>query len=685
MNFLFPSFLWALFALAIPIIIHLFNFRKYKKVYFTNVRFLKELKQESESKSKIKQYLILLSRLLAITALVFAFAQPFKTSENGIVKSSGQKAVSIYIDNSFSMEAISKNGYLLDVAKSKARELAKSYSSADKFQLLTNDFEGKHQRLISKDEFLQFLDEVKLSPSHRKIEEVYKRQNDLLNRSNCQSKVSFLFSDFQRSFIANDKIEADTNISCNLIPLLEKVTPGDNVFVDTCWFENPVHQAGSIQKLHAKIINKSSKDLENASLRLIINNKLISPASFSAKANEEKEVLINFSVKEFGIQNARLEIDDHPVTYDDKLFFSFSVEKRIPVLLINGENSKSGRALQAMLKGDSLFLSFEMSESAIDYNSFSKYNLIIFNDVKTISSGLQQEIKKFLSNGGSIALFPSVNSDINTYNQLFSQVGINSFGGVDTANLNCDRINFDQGFFTDVFERKTDNMDLPRIFNHYSSSRGIGNTEEVIIKLINGMPLLSHYTFSKGKLYTFSSSLDESWSNFSKHALFVPTIYKMAINSLSASPLYYETGKNNAVEVKRTDNAKESSYNIRSEDSKLSFIPETRISDNRTLLFLQQMVKNSGSYYLEFDKEKLSGLSFNYPREESVLEYFSSDELKGLFSGKNKKYFTVVDPGIKSVQLALEDLSGGTKFWKVFIILALVFFAIEIALNRLIK
>ena len=77
MNFLYPAFLFGLFSLAVPVIIHLFNFRKYKKVYFTNVRFLKELKQESESKSKLKNYLILASRLLALTCLVLAFAQPF--------------------------------------------------------------------------------------------------------------------------------------------------------------------------------------------------------------------------------------------------------------------------------------------------------------------------------------------------------------------------------------------------------------------------------------------------------------------------------------------------------------------------------------------------------------------------------------------------------------------------------
>ncbi|MFN5183793.1 MAG: vWA domain-containing protein, partial [Bacteroidota bacterium] len=230
MNFLFPGFLWALFALSVPIIIHLFNFRKYKKVYFTNVRFLKELKQESESRSKLKQYLILISRLLALTALVFAFAQPYLPGSD-TAKITGQKAVSVYIDNSFSMEAVSKNGYLLDVAKAKAREIVKSFSATDKFQVITNDFEGKHQRLVNRDEFLQMLDEIKLSPTHRKIHEVFMRQKDLLSQSGCSFQRSYLLSDFQRSFIDEKQLTADSQMVCSLIPLLEKNNSGNNVFI----------------------------------------------------------------------------------------------------------------------------------------------------------------------------------------------------------------------------------------------------------------------------------------------------------------------------------------------------------------------------------------------------------------------------------------------------------------------
>lgn len=138
MTFVYPAFLWALLALAIPIIIHLFNFRRYKKVYFTNVKFLRELEIEQKTRSRLKEWLILLTRLITIASLVLAFAQPFLPGKN----TSGPNAVTaIYIDNSFSMQRVNGNGPLFDLARERAKEIVKRTPRSSKFYLITNAFE----------------------------------------------------------------------------------------------------------------------------------------------------------------------------------------------------------------------------------------------------------------------------------------------------------------------------------------------------------------------------------------------------------------------------------------------------------------------------------------------------------------------------------------------------------------
>ena len=168
MSFLYPAFLWGLAALAIPIIIHLFSFRRFKTVYFSNVKFLKEVKEETSSRSNLKHLLVLIARMLAITFLVLAFAQPFLPKDDTEVIR-GSQVVSVYIDNSFSMDAIGDQLSLLDKAKQKAREIVQAYGPEDKFNLVTNEFEGKHQRMVSRDIFLNYLEDVQISPAVKNV------------------------------------------------------------------------------------------------------------------------------------------------------------------------------------------------------------------------------------------------------------------------------------------------------------------------------------------------------------------------------------------------------------------------------------------------------------------------------------------------------------------------------------
>jgi uncharacterized membrane protein len=153
MNFIFPGFLFALLAVVVPIIIHLFNLRKFKKVYFSNVQFLKALQQQTSSSQQLKERLILAARVLFITFLVLAFAKPYIPAKNQSSTAFQNHVVSIYVDNSYSMGTVNKEGTLLDEAKRRAKEIVSTYSFADKFQLISNDFEGKYQRLLNKDAF----------------------------------------------------------------------------------------------------------------------------------------------------------------------------------------------------------------------------------------------------------------------------------------------------------------------------------------------------------------------------------------------------------------------------------------------------------------------------------------------------------------------------------------------------
>ena len=113
MQFKHPELLYALILLVIPIIVHLFQLRRFQKEAFTNVKFLKEITLQTRKSSQLKKWLTLLTRLLLLACVIVAFAQPFSSKSKSFNTTS---ETVIYLDNSFSMQAKGINGTLLNSA-----------------------------------------------------------------------------------------------------------------------------------------------------------------------------------------------------------------------------------------------------------------------------------------------------------------------------------------------------------------------------------------------------------------------------------------------------------------------------------------------------------------------------------------------------------------------------------------
>ena len=687
MSFLYPSFLFALTALSIPIIVHLFNFRRYKKIFFTNVRFLKEVQQESRAKSTLKRLLILISRLLALSCLVLAFAQPILPGEHVIKK--GVRMISLYIDNSFSMQATNKSGTLLEDAKRKAREIVQASSASDKFQILSNDFNAPYQQTQSKEQALDIIDKMQLSPSVKNADEVYARIKSNLGDDVKNAEI-FLLSDFQKSTFNTATFKPDSLVETNFI-LLENPS-AQNIFIDTCFVESPYFQQGSTQKLHVKIKNLSEKEIENGSLKLYINNKQVAPVSFKVSPNGATDALLSFTCKETGLQQGVLAIEDFPVTFDDTLYFSFSVNSKVPCLIINKKDEKSAAYLQSLFSNDSLFDFHEQNDQHIDYAQFSKTNLIVVNGLQNLTSGLSQELKKFILSGGSVLVFPARDADKESYNNFFSQLNAATFIQSDTSKSRIENKNLPKTLYEGVFEKTPENMDMPLINYHYITQSNSRSGEEILLKLLNGQSFLSLYNKGKGRLYVCSAPLNEKSSSFAKHALFVPTLIKIAILSRPTPPLYYFSGKNEAIDVSLINISGEKPMNISSpipgpsqREGSVDFIPEVKTTESNRYVLTHGMPEHAGNYNLMHDKKLVEGLAFNYKRQESDLSCYNKNELEDLVKKSGWPRVHIVEAGSGNFKASLADIGGGTRLWKLFVLLTLLFLLAETALIKFMR
>lgn len=683
MAFVYPNLLWALALVAIPVIIHLFNFRKYKKVYFTNVRFLRELQHESKSKSRLKEILILLTRCLAMACLILAFCQPVWLNDPQNKQSSLKKVVGLYLDNSFSTNNINKQGPVADLLKLKAAEVVKAFGNSARYYLLTNDFEGKHQRFYSDEEILKQIDEVKISPTERLLSDVIKRQADFLNSEKGAQRFAYLFSDAQQSTFNLGQCEMDTNIRSTLVPV--NANKVNNLYVDSCWFQTPVQQFGVVQKLHAHIRNLGDHSTDVGTARLLLNGTQVALASFSMIAGGSAEVQFAFECKVNGFNFGSIQIDDYPITFDDQLFFAFNSKVHIRVCIINGSKATNNQALNSLFASDSMFVLNTFSEQAIDYGKLKATEVLILNQPEELSSGLQSELEKFKNKGGVILINPSKTSNSTAYNTVLSTLGLPVLSGLDTTQINADLPSAATGFYDGVFEKLDPQMNLPNIKSHFKVQLNQKNNAEVVLQLQNGDPLLTFSKIGSTKAYLLTSPLNENAGNFIKHALFVPTMYKLCFSGLSQQNLFLKVGEPAILNMPSVESTSELPPLVKKTDSTFEVIPERRIVNNAVVLYLRQLITAPGFYKLEQGTTALLPLAFNYSRRESHLTAYTETELQNIVDGKAWKNVRVLVDTQTDISKTVLQEADGKKLWKLFIILTLVFMGIELLLLRLLK
>jgi hypothetical protein len=688
MQFIHPLLLVALGTLAIPILIHLFNFRRFKKVYFTNVRLLQEIQQETKKQSQLRQLLILLARLLVIASLVIAFAQPYLPSSRQQKKITGQRSVSIYLDNSFSMEAVASDGRLLDLAKNKALEIVSAYAPSDVFQLVTNDFEGRHQRFVSPEDMRKMVEEVQASPAGRTMPEVINRQNDMLTETGRTNYDAYLISDFQKTTSRLNAAKPDTNISWFLVPLSSETR--NNLFIDSVYFLSPVHQPGQPVGLRVRIHNASSMSLDKVPVKVTINSVQKALAGISVQANSTTEITLSYTENSPGVQYGLVEIVDYPIVYDDKFYFAYLVSPAISVLSINEKNEN--KYLNALFGNDSSVQFTNNPVKQIDYKKLFSNALLILNSPDEISSGLAQELNRFVRSGGNLVIFPPINGKTDSYNTFLSLFNLSGYSSIDTVRQRLAGINTESELFNDVFEKNVngrivlpENIDLPIVFRHYFYKPDIRSGGEILCKLQDNQPFLMSAPVEKGKIYLFCTPLDEAWTMFPKHMIFVPTLYKIALLSNPSPPLYHIAGEPATIEIAADSLIGTNIYKLKKTDSDYEFIPEIRKFGASISLFTHDQVRDAGFYMITNGGNPVSGLAFNFNRRESELICYNNSELEEQIKRLPVKDIRIIKEKKSSIVSDIHQIKQGTPLWKLFIILALIFLAAEIALIRLLK
>jgi hypothetical protein len=638
MQFKNLEILYFLALLIIPILIHLFQLQKFVKVPFTNVAFLQKIQQETRKSSHIKKWLILATRLLLLTAIIFAFSQPFISNKNYNKK----EHTFIYLDNSLSTNTKGKKGDLLKIA---VQEIIENTRDKNEYSLQTNT---RFYKDLSKSELKNRLLKVdyssrklSLSTLFLKINKEKKRKKNFLNNT-------VLISDFQTNY--NKKF---TNVTAAFSAIKLEASTKDNLSVDSVFIDNK-----NANNFRLNVVIKNQGPRKDMVPVAVFNGKnLLSKQSIPIEKDTEKTVVFTLQNTINLLGKITLNFSD-TFLHDNTYYFALNNYQKIPVLTI-------GRKAEFLSKiyTKEVFKFTNSPIQNINYNTFQNQQLIILNEVVKLPEILINSLVNFSKNGGSIVIIPNEEIALSSYNSLLKKLNLGKITTKKIDTLKITNINYSHPLFSNVFSKKITNFQYPRVQSHYPI---LGNTSK-IVSFENNTPFISQ--LSNSKTYFISSALNQKNSNFLNSPLIVPVFYNFGEMSFKYPKIAYRIEQENTIEIE-TKMRKNEILAIAKND--ISFIPLQQTYQNKVILTTKEQPLKAGFYSVLKENTKIKNLAFNYPKEESLLNFLDINTLKEI----NKN--TSVSSSIHDVFKEINKNNEVHWLWKWFLALAIVSLFLEI-------
>ena len=642
MHFKQPEILYFLLLLIVPILVHLFQLRRFKKEYFTNVRFLKALSIQTRKSSKIKKWLLLACRLLVLIFIILAFAQPFFESKDS---KNASNELYIILDNSFSMQAKGKKGELL---KRAVQELLEETPEKMNFSLLTNSENYWNTDIKSIRSALQNL---KYSATPFQVDPV-------------MAKLKAHKSAFKKEIIViTDAVGIDykqlrnSDATDSPIFIIPKAEQKNNVAIDSVFIHKTLENFYEISVQ----LSGYGDDFNPIPISLYNANKLIAKTTVTL---DTKKKSINFTIPKQAF-HGYVSIVDNGLPYDNSLYFSISKIKKINIISI-GELGKSNFLSRIYTSDEFNFSNYTLS--ALDYNKLEEQDVVVLNELDEIPQALSTTLKSFVEKGGNLIVIPSAISSITNLNSFVSNFGKLTIKSLENREKLITKINFNHPIFNSVFENKVTNFQYPKTKNSFVLS----SASPAALSYEDQSVFLTSIANSVAAVAVFAAPINIENSNFQQSPLIVPTFYKMAMNNQNNGVNALIIGDNKPHLTEASLN-KEAILTVKGLAEQ--FIPIQQIFNTKVKMTFNDYPEQAGNFSIYNKKEWIENISFNYNRTESDLASANENRLSDYKTAES----------IKSFFDTLQTDRTDNQIWKWFVIFALLFLITEMAIIRFVK
>ena len=677
-----PDMLWALTALIIPVLIHLLQLRRYVEVKFSNVSFLDEVNKEAKSHQRLKHLLILLTRLVAVGALVLAFADPFipfGDDENS--EQLAHNIVSLYVDNSPSMQAIGENGNLLQTAKADALKIVDQYSETDRFHIITNEFNGADSRYLTKEECAEKIVSIKPSTIGRNVDVIISRTTDNISKTHNHNKSIYYLSDLQKStHDLGEQFTPDTSINIHFIPSFANERP--NIWVDSAWFSSPIATLGKQAILNLRLKHNATSEVEGLNMRLDVNGERKAVGTYNIKPGLATDTVMRFSFDNPGNYHAKISIDDSPISFDNTYYLGYEVVSKIRVLQISNDiQSEDATSITRVCRSNDDAIEIENRGVLPDELELQNFDLIISNGLNSPSNGYSNTLAKFVDGGGTVLIIPDTNEINPRAELLMNGLGFGEEYVWDRSDeLNAiNSLNVEHPYFDGVFSSTPSKMDLPKSIMalRYKASAEV----ERLGSNWNGQNFLVKAQHGRGSSFLLGMPLGKEISNLTSHALFVPLILRMVHTSRKSEINAITLGEENTITL-REEFESGATVRIISTDSASSIIPEIRSVNGVSRLTLGPALTKPGNYKILKDGAQMGALGVNSNKNESNPKSWDVTSFRDELDSKGWANASVLEVSQTNLATLVSNIESGKHLWWYLVLVVLIALTGETVLQK---
>jgi hypothetical protein len=659
MSFLYPVFLSALLLVLIPLLVHLFRFRKHRVIRFTRVRLLKEVEIETKNQNKLKHLITLACRMLAVACMVLAFAIPACHKQN--IQGTGKTRVSIFIDNSYSMDNGRDGQIMLETAKQRAREIVKSYGNNGEFQVRSQQSAGSQLRFVSDEEAISYIDALKIQSGSVALSALLVDISDDLKQEG-NSHAAFIISDFQSGFAGEPKAIAELRgVSVTFVKITSDKR--ENISIDSAWLQKPYLMPGEKNTIQFKITNYTKEPLEDFPVKFYTETGLMGTGRITVLPENAAVSSIEFMVENKPANMGKLVIEDPGAAFDNVLYVNVSSSAARSVGV-----SASNRFVEKVIESQP-FLQKKSDIGPFAGRPAKNRDAYIWVGPGNLSQTQAQSLKDWLATSGGNAI---VAADVAGSAEAMQKI----FGLPESKPVNISRRIAENGFyhpfFSGVFQKIPRNMNVPDVKNYFSTS-GSNGSGESILSLENGDPLLLKFQVGEGTLYFFTSPFTEEGGNLVKSPLFLPLLTQAMIAGNPGPPLYGICKSRSVLPIENLKKLTEKPPVLKSEG--WEGMAEMSPSGGGIGVYLGSQPEKAGNYKLleNGSNRLLANVAVNDNRLESNPNMASEDVMKAWTTSNNIAWMQG-DNAIAAFQAKISD----TTKWRLFIWLAAVFFAMEV-------